>query len=1288
MWFGTWKGLCRYDGYTFKTYRHNPEDSLSIADGAIFSLLEDEKGFLWVGTGGGLDRFDRRTEVFSHYLNKPTEPYRTKGPTIFGLCRDKQGVIWIGARNGLYGLKPDAPDMLRYVHDPADPHSLSDSHILCLYPGRDGLLWVGTAKGLNRFDPKTGKAVRFFPAPETPLNTGANRILCLEEHPDGSLWVGTKGGLFLVESSRMMASFRDSSGAVNAMLRDKHDGSWWLGTAGGLFHRAHPDAADMEAARYHPAAAEGLKSSYITALFKDTEGSLWIGTDNGIHLLTPETKQFRHYKNIPGEANSLSSNLIYCVFEGKDSQVWLGTHEGGLNSLNPATGAVHRFPYDNPTSPFSTNNSTVFRVYEDRTGTIWAGSLSGGLDRLDRRTNTFTHFKWGDIRDLISFFYEDKNSTLWIGHQGGVSRYDRASQAFEFAHYAPEMKGKSMLGVVTGILQDHTGAYWVSSNGYYLNRFDPHTQQYQRFLPNPKKPGSICSNNIQAIYEDQKGQIWAGTDKGLDLYNRENGTFRHFGLKDGLPDLMMGHLLEDGKGYLWIAAGKGISRFDPVAGTFRNYDKSDGLSCNESWDFVKSPATGAFLLATAEGLTIFHPDSLQDNTLPPPVVFTKLTRFDAKTGKTLEEKGIDGKTELTFSYLDDVLTIEFAALSFRKTAKNQYAYKLEGQHDDWAPLGTKRDVTFTNLRPGAYLLRIKGSNGDGIWNETGAALRLVITPPWWAAWWAWLLYAAAGLWVLFQVFRFQVKRRLVAAENLRLKDLDTAKTRLYTNITHEFRTPLTVINGMAEQIKEQPEQWLEEGLDTIRRNSQNLLGLVNQMLELRKLEAGMLPVRLIQGDIVAYVKYLAESFHSYAESKNIELTVVSQWEHFAMDFDPDKMLTIVSNLLSNAVKFTPPGGSITLAIGAPNGQADPELFEISVRDTGIGIPSEALPLIFDRFHQVNDGGAAGGGGTGIGLALTRELTQLLGGNIRAESTYGRGTVFTITLPVGRQAAPASDWPAVRQKAQWFQRQPAPDKQAPGASSEDKPLVQIVEDNADVVRYLRACLEPEYRLTVAPDGHAGIQRVFSDVPDLVVSDVMMPGMDGFEMCRQIKADERSSHIPVILLTARADMDSRLQGLRHGADIYLSKPFDKAELLLQIRNLLDSRKALQAHYLALASGAPASAVPGAPAEENAFVLKMRAIVEDHLADTAFDVDRFCREAGMSHSNLHRKLTALTGRSANQFIRHVRLSRACTLLRDPERTIAAVADDCGFNDPVYFARAFRQEFGVAPSEWRSKQ
>ncbi len=1310
MWVGTWKGLCRYDGYQFKTYRNDPADSLSLGDATATALLEDRKGRLWVGTTKGVDCLDPATETFAHYLQGNFDSEHPWDNWVSTLSEDKQGRIWVATYHGLFCIWPETGKVTPYHHNPGDPASLSDNRIVSLCTGSDGALWVGTGDGLNRLDLQTGKCRRFGRAKDAPLSDtslSSNYIRQIKEGQDYLLYIMTGSGLDVYDLKQQNGRFVHYSTTARAFLQDKLDNSWWLGNSSGLSHLPGEDFSTQQPERlsYVPGDPDGLSSSSVTCLFQDREGTIWIGTNKGLNLYTPEARQFRHFKKNAENINSLSDNLVYSVYPGRDNTVWIATSEGGLNSLNPASGIIHRYPFDQTGSRYATQSKRVFRVYEDKLGGIWAGLRDLGLDRLDRTTGAFTHFRWRDSRDFVSFFYEDKDSTLWIGHNGGVSRYDRPTRQFEFFSIAKE--GASTSGVITGILQDHTGAYWVSSNEHYLNRFDPANGHYDPILPDPAKPGSISSYDIQAIYEDKKGQLWVGTDKGLDRYDRQKGTFRHFGLREGLPDLMMGHLLEDGKGNLWIATGRGITCFNPETETFRNYTLMDGLSSNESWDFVKNPNTGDFLLATADGLTIFNPDKLQDNENPPPVVFTRFARMDTKSGKILEEKGITEKDALEVSYREDALMVEFAAMSFRKAAKNQYAYKLEGLNKDWIPLGTKHEITLTNLPPRTYLLRVKASNGDGVWNETGAALKITVTPPWWATWWAWLAYVAAALGILLLIYRFQLSRKLAAAENRRLKELDAVKTRLYTNITHEFRTPLTVIAGMADQIAENPGRWLPEGVQSIKRNSEQLLRLVNQLLDLRKLEAGKMPLRLVQGDVLAYLRYLVESFHSQARAKQVKLDFAAALPELVMDYDPDKLQQIVSNLLSNAIKFTPTGGEVVVRAdllpagnhGGPlpvtGSAAHPRRLSLTVQDTGIGIPLEKQPFVFDRFYQADDSHTRPGEGTGVGLALTRELVHLLGGEISVQSEPGKGTGFTVTLPAHNRATFSAPIPPVA-SVPVSAGQGLPDATAliptNGEETIDSaryPQVLLIEDNPDVVRYLHACLENDYQLQIAWNGREGIDKAIASVPDLIICDVMMPEKDGYEVCETLKNDERSSHIPIILLTAKADADSRLEGLRCGADAYMAKPFDKDELRVRIQNLLNLRQKLQQHYLSGTNGRadkiPETQLSEEVKKEAAFVQKARAIVEKHLDDSSFSMVELCHEMAMSRSQLHRKLSALTGLSPNPFIRHLRLEKARQLLADTDFTVAEVAYRTGFNDPDYFARVFSKLYDKTPSEHR---
>ncbi len=1299
MWFGTWKGLNRYDGYEFKVFRHYPKDSLSLSDGGIFAMLSGRDGVVWVGTSTGLDKFDGATETFVHYVfeNKDTS-IRLQNNNVFALCEDRAGNIWSGCRYGLHCLNPVSGTIKSFANIPGNPLSLSHNFVTSICQSKDGAIWAGTLNGLNRIDPATGTCRRFLANPNdprSPTNISNNRIYKIVEREAGVLQIVTSAGIDIYDTRSSSPVFRHEPSESFPTLVDSRDGSLWFVTKSGLRHQFRNDTTQFEEFRHSSSNPDGLCSNNINKLCQDREGNIWIGTDNGLSLLTPDAFQFRHFKNDPDDRNSLSHNVVLSVIEGRDGAVWLGTMGGGLNRLDPKTGNVHRYPFDEMDSPRSTNGGNVFRVVEDYTGVIWVGMMNLGLDRLDRKSGIFSHKKWGDIRDMVSFFYEDKGRVLWIGHQGGVSRFDRPSGNFEFSHYAPEAKGKGGLGVVTGILEDHTGAWWVSSNGYYLNRFDPKTMQYKRYLPDPKNPGSIRSDNIQAIYEDRKGQLWVAALNGLDLFDRKTETFTHFGLEDGLPDLVIGHLLEDGAGRLWMATGKGITWYNDETKTFHNYDKTDGLSSNESWDFIKSPSTGAFLLATADGLTIFHPDSLRQNQVAPPVVFTKLTRYDNSKNLEIEEKGILEKTEIALSHSDDILTFEFAALSFRKTSKNQYAYQLEGFNDQWIPLGTKREITFTNLAPGTYTLRVKGSNGDGIWNEEGASLNITITPPWWKRWWAYLIYTALIVSGLYGFYRFQLDRTLEHAENTRLKELDTFKTRLYTNITHEFRTPLTVISGMADQILEQPTEWLEAGSRLIKRNSDQLLRLVNQLLELSKLESGHMPLHLVRADVVAFLKYVVESFHSLAESKNIQLEMHGEMPELVMDFDDEKLGQIASNLLSNAIKFTPPGGSVKLEIGELAGEQIPQ-FLISVSDTGIGIAPEKLPFIFDRFYQVDDGESAHAIGTGIGLTLTRELVKLLGGDISVQSKLAKGTVFEVKLPLSSAGAIDGQSLSNRQfrahepEAAIFQKEPTStiSSDAPLAKNTEQPILLLIEDNPDVVRYLVAILEKDYQLDIARNGREGVEKAFETVPDIIISDVMMPEMNGIEVCQVLKNDVRSSHIPIVLLTAKADTASKIEGLEHGADAYLAKPFEKEELLVWVKKLLEIRLKLQQHYLSLATVAIADLpLQRASESENAFLQKAKTTVETHLNDTQFDLAHFSRALAMSQSQLHRKLVALTGLSPNRFMRHIRLKKGQTMLLESDKSVSSIAYDTGFSDPAYFIRAFRKEFGETPLGYKKK-
>ncbi|MCB0581716.1 MAG: helix-turn-helix domain-containing protein [Phaeodactylibacter sp.] len=654
-------------------------------------------------------------------------------------------------------------------------------------------------------------------------------------------------------------------------------------------------------------------------------------------------------------------------------------------------------------------------------------------------------------------------------------------------------------------------------------------------------------------------------------------------------------------------------------------------------------------------------------------------------------------------------TFRFACLDFRDPDANHFEFRLEPYDPFWRQPRGEPSATYVNVPAGHYTFHLKAADSEDVWGEE-KAIRIIIIPPWWARWWAYSLYALTAAGLFYAFFRFRLNHELERAEANRLKDLDEAKTRLYTNISHEFRTPLTIISGMARQIGEEPEKWFREGLQMIRNNSDKVLYLVNQMLGLQKLEAGKMPVLMEQGDVLPFLRYLTRSFQAYAATQGIQLHFLPVREEIIMDYDAEKLAAILSNLLSNAIKFTPEGGNVyvqaDVAQSPPElGEKAPEALLLQVKDTGIGIPAEKLPHIFERFYQVipsrskewegPNASPPGRGreGAGIGLAIIKEMVNLLEGRISVKSREGEGTAFSLWLPITRSAPAAASLTAeaLAERAREFVPPPETSTLSPAETpglSEKASLALLVDDQEDILNYLRALLAGNYRLATARDGQEGLSKAQELVPDIIISDVMMPKMDGIKLCAALRAEPATSHIPIILLTAKADLASRIEGLERGADAYLAKPFDKDELLVRMRKLLELRDALKKSYLAAAGIGEEKPIPEfreLPAREDAFVKKVRQAVTDHLDDFELNVRGLCRELHLSQSQLQRKLAALTGLSPVKFIRRIRLGRARELLNDPERSITSVAFDTGFSDPDYFSRVFRQEFGETPTEYR---
>ncbi|MDC6390715.1 ATP-binding protein [Maribacter sp. PR1] len=1116
--------------------------------------------------------------------------------------------------------------------------------------------------------------------------------------------------------------------------------------------------------------------------FRDNSGLSWLFYRPGFYKESPKTRQLALLKNEPKNPSSIPSNTIIRLFEDSKKRLWIGTRSG-IARKKP-NGSFQQIGISNDAAPLSLN-----KFYEDSQGNLWAGTFGQGLYRYQETQQKFekvdfiTGIDPKNERIEINAIQEDVDGYLWVSVDNrGVYLLDKSTgeirEKYEFAHKEEHGLFSDWIPI---LFLDARGVVWLGDfedNSFGLFKYQKKEKNFKHYASDREDSLSISSNEIRFITEDDLGRMWVGTDGGLNRYDHQKDIFyrntnfnipstnsyakatngklwittysggglalvgpeindvEFFGESKGLlhNDILVGsELTRDDFGQLWLPTARGLSVFDTKKKSFKNYTSQDG--------FQKYPETymtglkthdGNIWLGSREGngLNRISPKELvKKDSIPPSVVITAMTindsSYNAPDGKIFKNS-VAFTDEIRLNYNQKDLGFEFVALHYLRSEDNLYSWKLENYDKEWTPASKERKVKYTNLSPGTYLLRVKGSNADGIWNEEGASMAITIAAPWWGKWWAYLSYVLLISSLLFAFYRFKLNRKLQKAEALRLKELDAVKTRLYTNITHEFRTPLTVILGMAHQVLDNPKAHLQQGLDMIIRNGRNLLLLINQILDLSKLEGGKLNLHYQQADIVSFLNYIAESFHSLAADKGIKIHNLSEVDELVMDYDEIRFQQIVSNLISNAIKFTPNGGHIYIS-----NKVEENLFILSVKNTGVGISEADLPHIFERFYQADGSHTRKGEGTGIGLALTRELVKLLGGSISVKSKLKKGSEFTIGLPISNVSELKESTKQVvlnneRLNGDFISSNNQASNHLLTAkesisheNNPHKPLVLIADDNEDVRIYIASCLKNVYNIAIAQNGQECEELAYEMTPDLILLDVMMPFKDGFEVCKLLKADERTSHIPIIMLTAKADMDSRLEGLDKGADDYLTKPFHKKELLTRIANLLSLRLQLQKYYRSslehhLSAGIKSeqendltisnTASPKLKLItdqgddhkpsilhdinlENAFVIKAKNEIEMHLSEADFNVEKLCRLLALSNSQVHRKLSALTGLSATHFIRYVRLIKAKELMIDSRFKIAAIAIDCGFNDPAYFSRVFKKEFGLTPQKWRNQ-
>jgi len=1083
LWIGTKDGLNRFDGYKFTVFRHNPFDSTSLSDNYITALLEDRAGRIWVGTlRGGLNLFDRATETFSHSMPDSANPNSLSHSRITAIAEDQSresGTIWIGTWGGGVnrlvfpaGAKTLAGAIYtRFMHDPNNSNSLGNNIISVFTVAKD-TVWVVTnfaghyqiipTADRRNFEVRPARWGSDLPIPEWQKRLETNvQTYAFGQGKNGKIWIGRENGFNCWDAIAGQYTFhglaaKNFMGLKYSFLEDR-TGILWAGHSQGL-RRYDLTAGTVADLRHDPNNPHSIAESGINAIYEDSGGILWFGSNgNGLFKYDPKVAPFSRPHRGAAKLSLWRGTSIRALCETRDpapAVVWLSAAAGPLLHLNRTTGEIAAARFN---SPDEFGLEVVFSMLQDKKGVLWVGNTIG-LHRLEwheGKLKAISYYepepdgKIENLRDGVYKIFEDRQGEIWIATITHLARLDQHSRRFVKYRFSAAEPSTIQEYAYPFIHQDRRGVFWLGTlDG--LQRFDPVTASFKRYQNDPRDSSSISFNVVRAIHEDPfqpDKYLWLGTaGGGLNRFDRETETFTHFTEKDGLPDKVVYAILSDKAGNLWMSTNKGLAKFNPVTHAFKNYYVNDGLQDNEfnSCAYFKS-ANGELFFGGINGFNAFYPEDIQGNPHVPPVALTGFQIFNKPVSFTAPDSPlktpISEATELTLAYDQKVFSFEFAALDFTDPSKNQYAYKMENFDNDWRVAGTSRTATYTNLNPGDYVFRVKGSNNDGVWNEEGVALNITITPPWWRTWWAYafsMLAAAAALVgfikrreyalrkrthaleaaVVERTAQVQMQNERLEAQAHKLQELDHLKSNFFANISHEFRTPLTLIMGQIDSaLAAVSEMKLKARLEMAFRNAQQLLRLINQLLDLSRLEAGRMELRAVQGNIVPLLKSLTYTFESLALKKRINLRFQTTAEDIKLYHEPEKIEKIMHNLLSNAFKFTPEGGSVLVNVRVANdfGLANADFgdqqgksairnpqsaIEISVRDTGIGIPKEHLPHVFDRFYQVDSSTTREHEGTGIGLALTKELVELHGGEISVESEEGFGTTFAVRLPLG------------------------------------------------------------------------------------------------------------------------------------------------------------------------------------------------------------------------------------------------------------------------------------------------
>lgn len=1343
MWFGTHDGLNKYNGYDFSVYKPIPNDSKSISSNLIYTITGDSKGNLWVGTtGNGLNYYSKESGDFKRYYHQEDNNNSLINNHINVLYKDKKNMLWIGTANGLDLIDLKKTDKnFKFIHYSLVTNRLSNFHkknnIYSIFENSLNQLWVGCAQGLFLLSRDENGTIYFKPYNNLIDLPNNESVLSIAEDKTGKLIIGTGKALYSFKTNyNNNKVIKIQEGFYNALVIDKNNNIWG-GTNNGLLYFENKYENKPPTLKnkfvYELKTLNSISKNIIKSLFIDKTGILWIGTNGGgINKMNPERKQFKIIKKTL-DPKSLSYDKIRSIFEDSKNNLWIGTEGGGLNILTAKN--------DNGTYSNFINLKKVLKPFAieelANKNTILIGAENTpGLYEIN--ISDINSIKESDLKPIENVTYsvfsilEDSKKNVWVGtYSGGIHRWLKNKNGYTkdiITHKSSNPKGLQS-NIVRDIYEDAFGNIWfATSNGLSklipseINKVYPEFKTYKN---NPNDINSISHNYILTIHEDEKRNLWIGTfggglNKMSNLNKSTEPVFTKFTEIDGLPNNVVKSILEDSENNLWISTNKGLSKFNPTKETFKNYDVNDGLQSNEFQELASlKRKNGEMLFGGVNGFNAFYPKKITDN---PYMANSVITNFfisnksikhgEVINGRVILKNSIDDTKKLELKHYENSFSFEFAALHFAAPSKNKFAYKLEGFDKDWIyTASNKRFATYTNLEFGNYTLKVKASNNDGIWESGVNKIDIKIIPPFWKTNLAYFTYTVLALAFVFGIWRYNTirtkKRHSIELENLekeKEKEIQDLKLEFFTNISHELRTPLTLMKGPLEYLQKKgasvKQDIVQEQYSLMEKNTNYLLRLVNQLLDFRKINQGKTRLVIRHSNIVAFIKEVAEPFQFLAHKQHIKFSINYAEEVLITWFDHNALEKIINNLLSNAFKFTPKNGVIDVNIFTKinNGLIEKKEVVIEVNDSGIGISENKIDKIFERFYSKKNSVDNNVEGIGIGLSFIKNLIELHQGSIDVVSKSGLGASFIVKLPAYREAylnvpeitckeSTDTDFKIRTSENESFAIAMNDEITDEKISKERSkfPILLIVDDNKDIRIFIKQVLSEEYTIYEAENGQEGYRIALNIVPNLIVSDIMMPIMDGLQFCEKIKTTKITSHIPVLLLTAKLSQESELEGLLHGADDYIRKPFDVELLNLKLKNILQQREQLRIKFNREITLQPKEVTVTSSDEQ--FLKQAIEIVEKHMMNTDFNVEMLVKEMGHSRSNLYLKFKEITGLSSSEFIRNIRLKRAVQLFESSDLSVKEIMYKTGFNTASYFAKCFKKQFGVKPSDYVRK-